>query len=924
MCYPFIHGPLRRSAVLLLCLLTATALRGQVRLPDPDSLYRVLEQHTQGDTNRVKTLLHLCYYEYSADPEKEKIHAEEALRLSQKLNYTYGITYAYRYTAYYYNTKNQYTTAISYALKALKTAEDSGDAALIAKTLGTVGRIHDDMGNYTRALTYYRKSLAINLQRRDDYEIGYSYNALGALYYELDKMDSAIIYYKLSLAIREKMGDENAAAQSFINLGLSYQDLGQDDLAIQYFNRALPSARKINNKSRIFSLSLGLGKSYTVLGDYAKAELALMEGLQMARELGSGLDEKNAYSRLRDLESARGNYKRALDYARLRSDLQDSLYDMGNAQQVTEMEKRYETDKKEHAIKLLEKEKQIEEFWRVGLLTAIVSGCIAFTVIFLLQRSRNRKSRELLEVQRVLNTKLGEVDRAKSRFFANISHEFRTPLTLILAPLDEKLKKPLTTEEREITALMRRNAQRLLNLVNQLLDLSRLDAGKMTLTVRPGDLNQFLKVFTASFNSLAQHKDIHFITEIQPLPDIAWFDEDKLEKIITNILINAFKFTPEAGIVTFVAWPRDNRLSIVVTDTGIGIPESEQQEIFSPFYQGSRASEGIMEGAGLGLPLVKELLKVYGGHIDLTSRENHGTTVSLSVPFTREDFTAAQRIDEFAWPRPVAILPDEYTDTPPADDTEESPDTKDKDTLLVVEDNTDLRNFMMECLSPEFHVLTAANGEEGVGVAIGTIPSLILSDLMMPRMDGMALTRVLKTDERTSHIPIILLTAKDDSSSRIQGLNTGADDYLTKPFSYDELRARIHNLIRQRRQLAERYRDRVTLPTTTEARSMDEKFLQKSLAIVERHLDDSSFSVEKMAEEVGLSRTQLLRKIKALTGLSPSDLIRDLRLQKAAELIRRKADTVTQIGYHVGFSDQSYFAKCFKKKYGVSPSEYQG
>jgi DNA-binding response OmpR family regulator len=283
-----------------------------------------------------------------------------------------------------------------------------------------------------------------------------------------------------------------------------------------------------------------------------------------------------------------------------------------------------------------------------------------------------------------------------------------------------------------------------------------------------------------------------------------------------------------------------------------------------------------------------------------------------------------QRFEKFAWPKTVAGRPDPYTDTRPTNNVEDPPDAKDKDTLLVVEDNADLRNFMVECLSAEFHVLAAAHGEEGVSVAINAVPNLVLSDLMMPRLDGMGLTRVLKTDERTSHIPIIILTAKDSSSSRIEGLNTGADDYLTKPFSYDELRTRIYNLIRQRRQLAQRYRDRVFLPPSTEAQSMDDKFLQKSLAIIERHLEDSTFSVEKMADEIGLSRTQLLRKIKALTGLATSDLIRDIRLQKAADLIRHKADTVTQIGYIVGFSDQSYFAKCFKKKYGVNPSEYRG
>jgi len=240
--------------------------------------------------------------------------------------------------------------------------------------------------------------------------------------------------------------------------------------------------------------------------------------------------------------------------------------------------------------------------------------------------------------------------------------------------------------------------------------------------------------------------------------------------------------------------------------------------------------------------------------------------------------------------------------------------------ILIVEDNTDLRNFMTSFLQKEFTVITASNGKDGVEQALHHIPNLILSDLMMPEMDGITLTGKIKTNELTSHIPIILLTAKNEPESRLEGFKTGADDYLTKPFSTEELRVRITNLIEQRKRLAEKYRERsVVLP---EASSMDEKFLKKIKTIVESNLGDFSFSVEKMADEMHISRTQLLRKLKALIGLAPNEFIKNLRLEKAAELILAKTDTITQIGYTVGFNDQSYFTKCFKKQFGVSPSEY--
>jgi DNA-binding response OmpR family regulator/anti-sigma regulatory factor (Ser/Thr protein kinase) len=442
------------------------------------------------------------------------------------------------------------------------------------------------------------------------------------------------------------------------------------------------------------------------------------------------------------------------------------------------------------------------------------------------------------------------------------------------------------------------------------------------LTVRHGDITQFFKVVAASFDSLAQHKGINFIKDIQSLPPDAWFDDDKLEKIINNLLSNAFKFTPMNGTVRMQVNEINRELVIAVSDTGAGIPENEQEEVFSPFYQTNKSREANAEGTGLGLPLVKELARLYGGSVQLQSKENSGTTVTVTIPFHKDAFPDEHIIEE-----PIRMWSaDNFNIAPASDEPEEEHviDTT-KDSILIVEDNNDLRQFMINNLQQDYHVLSASNGEEALTIAMTNVPNIVLSDLMMPVMDGMKLTEKLKGDERTSHIPVILLTAKNEPASRIEGLNTGADDYLTKPFSNDELKARISNLIRQRKLLAEKYKERiVVLASEKESESMEEKFLQKALRSVEQNLDDPSFSVVKMAEDVGLSRTQLLRKLKALTGISPNEFIKDIRLQRAAELIRQKADTVTQIGYRVGFNDQSYFTKCFKKKFGVSPSDYLG
>ncbi|ACT92850.1 response regulator [Dyadobacter fermentans] len=562
--------------------------------------------------------------------------------------------------------------------------------------------------------------------------------------------------------------------------------------------------------------------------------------------------------------------------------------------------------------------------------------------------------RERTEKIMLQTEELKEMDRIKSRFFANISHEFRTPLTLILAPLEEELNKK-SPEAQDKLLMMKRYANRLLELVNQLLSLSKLEAGKMELQIQKSDLRRFLGVLSSSFDSLAQHKGISFTTTVGVPEGHFWFDPDKLEKVIINLLSNAFKFTPAGGSVRFEAQvtPRAGRqiLHIAVADTGPGIAPAEQKQVFESFYQARRTSENHDGGTGLGLAFAKELVKLHKGEISLQSEVGKGSVFSIEVPVDADAYDAAQimeaGLEENEWTQPASVMTHTFmAETPihpqaetPAHPQRETPlSTKSqtgtvkepaphsrpsRETVLIAEDNAELRDYMASLLENQYTVLKAADGQEALSWARKVLPNLIISDLMMPRMDGMELTVSIKSDERTSHIPVILLTAKSGQESRIDGLKTGADDYLTKPFSVEELTVRVANLIELRKKLAERYRERIRVHVTSAGEmSLDDKFLMKAKEIVEANMEDALFSVEKMAEEMSLSRTQLLRKLKALTGLAPNDFIRDLRLQKAAEMIRQKADTITQIGYAVGFSDQSYFSKSFKKEFGETPTEY--
>lgn len=891
-----------------------------------DSLQAKLRQYTKNDTIRVRLLNALSTSAWGADPAQAKTYAEQALALAQELKYIRGVAEAYKEISRYYWSQTEYDKSTDYALMAIKEYERCHDLTGISWCFATIGSNYSQANDYDKANYYHHRALELNKRINNQSGVSRNLNSLGYVCELKKDYHQALEYYKQALQMRITLGDKTDLTLSYSNVGSIYYFLEQYPLALEYLFKALPLAQEINNKNYLALTYQNIGEVYYKTGKYNDGEFYLTKALGIANEIGDKKRREGVYEALKNLEKSRGNFKKAYDYLEHLQNIRDTLYTQDRSKQMARMETLFETEKKEQTIKLLGQEHRIQTIWRNVLTLGIILVGFVTVVIYRLQRSRTQKANELLEFQQSLNDKLREIDRLKSRFFANISHEFRTPLTLLLAPLEEKLKAAdLAKSERESLLLMRRNANRLFELVNQLLDLSKLEAGKMFLKVGEGNLKGFLKVLLLSFDSLADSRKIDFKKEIDLPQEQYWYDADVMEKILHNLLSNAFKFTPPNGSVTVfiqtdIVSQKDLWLLIQVADTGKGIPTEEQGEIFSPFYQAKNTAQDGLIGTGLGLSLVKELVKLYEGSVELASEENKGTTITIRIPAGKEQLKTYIQ---------VAVPKNESRISPYSNDDEEYTNddsvrpTENAEIILVVEDNVDLRNFIASLLQPDFTVMTAVNGQEGVDMALEHVPSLIISDLMMPELDGIGLTEKIKSDERTSHIPVILLTAKNEHESRLEGLKTGADDYLTKPFSTEELVIRANNLIEQRKKLATKYSERFTiLPSLSRESSMDEKFLLKIKVITEVNLCDFDFGVEKLAEEAHLSRTQLLRKLKALTGLSPSEFIKDMRLKKAAELICSKTDTITQIGYAVGFNDQSYFTKCFKKQFGVSPSEY--
>lgn len=565
-------------------------------------------------------------------------------------------------------------------------------------------------------------------------------------------------------------------------------------------------------------------------------------------------------------------------------------------------------------------------WWRTGWAYALYVCLFAGLLYGIRRYEVNRLGlKHGLELERVEAEKLRELDQAKSRFFANISHEFRTPLTLILGPLTDALEREQDLPFAHLT-LVQRNGRRLLRLVNQLLDLSKLDAGSMNLRPAYADLVPFLKSIVYTFESLAQQKQITLRFSPTQAHIALYFERDKLEQVFYNLLSNALKFTPEGGTVEVACRVTDDEHAAVeVRDTGIGIPADRLPHVFDRFYQVDSSHTREHEGTGIGLALTKALVELHHGELSVTSLEGEGTTFVVRLPLGRPPEAEHLAIPVTEEASPIQALDaDAGLRAAGAPAQEGATAAEDREIVLVVEDNADVRAYLREHLEGDYRVQEASDGESGLALALETLPDLIITDVMMPKLDGYALSRALRTDERTSHIPIIMLTAKAEEEDKLEGLETGVDDYLLKPFSPKELRARVRNLIALRRRLRERFSTATVIqPSQVEATSLDQAFLARTTASIEAHLDEEGFTIERLADEVGLSVSQLNRKLNALIDQPAGKLIRSMRLQRGADLLERQAGTIAEIAYRVGFSNQSHFSTAFKNQFGVSPSAYQ-
>lgn len=927
---------------LLLSLLAATAL---AQGSDPLDSLRQRLRTADSPTEQWEQLKAMAKHFEKSNLDSSLAYAGELARFSEA-HLPEKRPEAYLLFGWNCQLKLDFEQGLSAYFQSLELAIANDRQALLPEIYLNLAQLEHAREDDAKAKRYLGLSLPLAQQHQDSSIIMKVFNTYGNIYLKADgtAKDSALLFFQKSLALAERSGQNNYVLRAVNNIGTFYHITGELEKAIPYYQRAASIALKMGDFTSSVFPTLNIGHAYLAEDKPAEAVPFLLEARRLAEVAGHKMGIASTAMGLASAYEKLGDFKKAYEHHRRYTELAIEITESRYNDQIAEMQTRFETKEKEALLAQKSLELSGQEIFVQRLIGGALAVLLALLGFFLYFRSRQRvKSREAklaLQIEHAQAEKLRELDQLKSLFFANISHEFRTPLTLILSPL-KKVQEQLPASEQEVfwergnaevsiparhIGMMRRNAERLGRLIDQLLDLSKLESGNMQLRVAKGDVMKCVRSIAFSFESLAERRQIHFQTRFPEGHPTVFFDKDKLEKILINLLSNAFKFTPERGSVSVQAALGKDRLKVSVADSGPGISKADLDRVFERFYQ---AEGNRDEGTGIGLSLVRELVELHRGQISVESAKGRGTVFKFSLPVARAAFSENEiALEERAENQASVLPPSMFVSEGPGHlfpAQAASGPSCDAPCALIVEDNPDLRRFLAETMQDTYQVLAAANGREGLEIAFERTPDLIISDVMMPQVDGFELCETLKKDERTSHIPIILLTAKAGQRHKMEGLQTGADAYLTKPFDEAELLLRGKNLVAQRQKLREQLSsglpDFGLRPGDIAVTSADERFLKKVAAAIEENIDNEFFSVEDFAGAVAFSRSQLHRKLKALTGKSPNELIREFRLTRAKELLEKRHGNVSEVAVAVGYNSLSYFTRSFKDAFGILPSE---
>ncbi|MBS1650430.1 MAG: tetratricopeptide repeat protein [Bacteroidetes bacterium] len=818
-------------------------------------------------------------------PDSALTLAQQALAICYNINNENVLAESYGNIAECYGYLAKHDSAIHYYIKALAIAEQLNSRKKMASYYNGLGTTLYQLGDFEKAISYMKKASTIKLEDKDFLYYAVINGNIAATLQRLSKFKEAIKILKDSEKALLQFNNIELLANLYNSLGTAYlfeSNIRNLDSSIFYFNKNIQLISLPEHDAYRLAAYVNLGDVFIEKKEYNEAEIELNKALGLSLKLSRNQERVHIYESLSKLNENQADYKQALFYKNLQNALNDSLVIAEKTEIINNMESQHQIEKKDLTIKQQEFAIERERYKsRLFIFILLFIAVLASTIIYIL--FLRKKTREIIEIE-------------KTRFFSNVVHEFRTPLTLLKGPLEEIKKKNKDFEQKENIRLIERSSDRLLSLVNQLLDVSKIEAGKYILTKQYGAIETFLIELIQPFQKLASEKGITFQSNIKLSSDNYLFASDAIEKIITNILSNAIKYTYQGGEVSIEATIDSTlNLNIRIIDTGTGISKKDLPNVFDRFYQSKNANR--VGGTGLGLSLTKELINLLKGNILIQSELNKGTEVNFSIPLERQITNESINVNI----------------------------ENDLPQIVLVEDDIELAKFTANLLKAKNYLVHVFNnGTDGLTAITEIVPDIIITDIMMPGLDGLELSDAIKKNSITAHIPIIGLSAKSSQNSKLDALHKGIDLYITKPFHPDELILQVNNFLQTIERNQELYKKHTKESESpyNERLSGNDAYLLKIITTVEKNIDNSDFSVNELSDAMFISRSQLHRKIKSLTGFSTTHFIRIIRLEKAKDMLKTNQGNVTEVAYSCGFTSQSYFTKSFTEYFGVSPSNF--
>lgn len=895
---------LNLKGIILFILIACYAKQSVCQNRKIDSLKVDIRKQNNDSLKWLSTMrLSVAYVPFDLD---SSFHfCRKALSIAERTQSNYMLYYSYNEMGNCYSDILQKVKAIEYYEKSYNIANVHHELDRNFP-LGNIATLKMDQDKYEEAKDIIKKIISDYVKEEgvDSLKLSTQYLNLGVCQFFTNELSEAEISYAKSLNLNNH-SDEYTYLETVNNLGAVYRKLGKYNKAIEILTKNEKPSKLLGSDEIENQRLLGLALVYYNSSNFKEAEKYFLKADEMKK--GATLQNRqdiNLY--LSKIYEKENKHREALAYYKKFQFITDSLAKKTFDDKIISYDSRIKIVEQEKEIasqnlKLLNSQEQSRK-WQYLLLSLFLIGASLAIWYYYRQKLAQQKMNTILLNQKLETEKAREMEELKTAFFTNISHEFRTPITLIKGPLQE-LAINSKADQKPFINLISKQVDRLYMLINQLLDLTKVDTGNMPISQDTVNVYDFFEDIKKDFDGLAKSKDIIFSGMFPSSAIFAQFDAEKVKKITTNLLSNAFKFTNGGGRIDINTKIENGKLKINIDDDGIGIAAHKLDKIFDRFV--SINNKHNVEGTGIGLALSKELAQLLGGSIKVESEEQKGSRFIVTFPVnviggiesgsSNTSFQANEEVD-------TEIL---------------------KPSILIIEDNEDMQFFLREILQKDWKVYQAYHGKEGYEKAIENLPDIILSDIMMPQEDGITTLQKLKKNAFTSHIPVIMLTAKSEHKDKIIGLKEGAVDYLTKPFDSNELTLKLANIISLRRERQEQVNKKlysIEATAITEV-SDDEKFIEKIKEVVEEKYSDEGFSIEELGSKMGMSRSQLYRKVNALTGESPIEILKNYRLTKAKDLLTQKVGNVSEVAFRCGFSSPSYFIKCFKEKYGYTPSK---